>query len=193
MSNSDLIMEFLDEIYPQAYCDDCLATELKIQPRQQVNLLGNKLSMNGKITRQKGICTFCKKQKITNAIIRIKPLAHELNTRSVQESAAILTESTQSTFSQPINIEDIRTQIVRICRRLWDENMKENPPHGISVVINTLKNEYVLPSHQANMMLTICNLRNVYVYENFELGQREVEIARNAWEIIQEWWNKKVN
>jgi hypothetical protein len=40
-------------------------------------------------------------------------------------------------------------------------------------------------------MLTICGLRNVYVYENFELGLKEIEIARNAWIIVQEWWEKK--
>jgi len=41
------------------------------------------------------------------------------------------------------------------------------------------------------MMQTICGLRNLYVYENMELGQREMTIARNAWDIILEWWNKK--
>jgi hypothetical protein len=45
------------------------------------------------------------------------------------------------------------------------------------------------------MMLTLCNLRNVYVYENMELGFREIDIAINALSIIKEWWSnlKAVN
>lgn len=191
MSNSDLIMESLDEIYPHAYCDDCLATELNIRPRQQINQLGNKLSIDGKIIRQKGICSLCKKQKITNSITRNPSPAQEKKAKSTQESATTHVMSSQSPPYQPINIEDLRTQIVRICRRIWDENKKENPPQSISAVITTLRNESILPSHQANMMQTICGLRNLYVYENMELGQREMTIARNAWDIILEWWNKK--
>jgi len=38
-------------------------------------------------------------------------------------------------------------------------------------------------------MLTLCNLRNVYVYENMQLGHREIDIATNALNIIQEWWS----
>ena len=48
----------------------------------------------------------------------------------------------------------------------------------------------MLPSHQANMMLTLCNLRNVYVYENVSMGRKEMDIAVNAYGIVEEWWSK---
>ncbi len=73
-----------------------------------------------------------------------------------------------------INIEQVRTQVVRICRQIWSKQKSESPPHSISAVINTLRNENLLPSHQANMMLTLCNLRNAYVYEGIEMGHREM-------------------
>ena len=90
---------------------------------------------------------------------------------------------------QHFDIEQARTEIVRMCHDIWKEHMHDAPPHSISLVINTLKNDSVLPPHQANMMLTLCNLRNVYVYENMQLGLREVNIAENALSIIQEWWS----
>lgn len=101
MSNSDLIMESLDEIYPHAYCDDCLATELNIRPRQQINQLGNKLSIDGKIIRQKGICSLCKKQKITNSITRNPSPAQEkkskVHSRECNNSCNVFSIPTLST------------------------------------------------------------------------------------------------
>ena len=38
------------------------------------------------------------------------------------------------------------------------------------------------------MMLTICNLRNVYVWDRVPFGDREKVVASAAWEIIDEWW-----
>jgi len=38
------------------------------------------------------------------------------------------------------------------------------------------------------MILTLCELRNGYVYESLELGDREIEIATNAMKIIEDWW-----
>ena len=69
--------------------------------------------------------------------------------------------------------------------------MKEESPHNISKIINKLRDKDHIPSHQANMMLTICNLRNFYVYDGLELGKREKIIAYYAWEIISDW--KKVS
>ena len=37
-------------------------------------------------------------------------------------------------------------------------------------------------------MLTLCNLRNVYVYERMQLGLREMSTAVNARELMVEWW-----
>jgi hypothetical protein len=38
------------------------------------------------------------------------------------------------------------------------------------------------------MMLTLCGLRNVYVYDNKKLGAMETDIGKNALSIIREWW-----
>lgn len=190
MANTDLILEVLDEISPNGYCDDCLSRELGIQPRQQVNRLGNRLFVDGKILRKKESCLSCKKLKITNSISKATLPSQGIIAKPGREDTILQTTSPRSTQTQPIDIENIRTQIVRICHRLWDSNKKESPPRNISVIINTLRSDNLLPSHQANMMLTVCNLRNVYVYENMELGQRELEITKNAWAIIGEWWSK---
>jgi hypothetical protein len=112
MTNTELLLELLDEISPKAYCDDCLSLELRIHPRQQVNQLVNRLGDEGKILRQKGVCSLCKKRKTTNAIIPINLPSQEMNLKSVHESIATYTAATQFIVSPPINIEDIRTQVV---------------------------------------------------------------------------------
>ncbi len=89
-----------------------------------------------------------------------------------------------------LDIEHIRTEIVRMCRHLWHNHRKDSIPRSISRAINSLKEDGVIPSHQANMMLTICGLRNVYVYEEVNLGFKEMTVAESAWWIIMEWWNK---
>jgi len=86
-----------------------------------------------------------------------------------------------------IDIEKIRTKIVHICNDLWKKYKKDNSPHSISAVINILKEEDILPRHQANMMLTLCNLRNSYVYDQIKMGQHEIDVAKNAWAIVEEW------
>ena len=58
----------------------------------------------------------------------------------------------------------------------------------MSALINTLRKEELLPKHQANMMLTLSNLRNVYVYDQVEMGHNEVSVASAAWNIVSEWW-----
>jgi hypothetical protein len=41
------------------------------------------------------------------------------------------------------------------------------------------------------MMLTLCGLRNVFVYEQIRLGKKELSIAQNAWDIVLSWWEEK--
>ena len=86
------------------------------------------------------------------------------------------------------DIERIRTRIVWICREIWRRHHPDEPPRGIAALINQLRNEGLVPAHQANMMLTVCGLRNVQVYERIPLGSRERMIASNAWAIISDWW-----
>jgi len=185
MTNSELILEVLDDIKPSRYCDDCLSDELQIKPRQQVNQICRGLEKRGRIAREKDSCSLCNKQKITNAISFV---ARPLSTgKKTSKSSAHYSPSFQGALD--IDIETLRTKIVRICRAIWSKRKKEIPPRSISIIINILKSEEIIPQHQANMMLTLCSMRNVYVYESFELGQRENSIASNAWSIVSEWWS----
>ena len=86
-------------------------------------------------------------------------------------------------------MEKTRTDIVHICRALWQGSQVGDAPRSISALINQLRNSGVIPNHEANMMLTLCNLRNVHVYEELTLGPRETAIAVNAESIVAEWWD----
>ena len=90
--------------------------------------------------------------------------------------------------SQQVDVERMRTEIVHRCQELWGRARKETPPESVSAFITTLREDKVIPRHQANMMLTICNLRNVYVWDRVPFGDREKAVASAAWEIIDEWW-----
>jgi len=80
---------------------------------------------------------------------------------------------------------------VRICRALWQETKPGEPPRSLAALINGLKGHAILPSHQANIMLTVCDLRNVHVYEGLELQTREMAVAVNATAIITDWWARQ--
>ncbi|HOS11574.1 MAG TPA: hypothetical protein PLL82_08930, partial [Candidatus Aminicenantes bacterium] len=169
------------------YCDDCLSKELNITPRQQVNQICNKFAKAGKIMRNNSICDNCGKQKLSNHIGVEFPFG---------QKAYVLKESiplSKEIFGnlEEFDIEKIRTQVVHICHKIWIEKKEDAAPHSISSVINILKNDHYLPDHQANMMLTLCSMRNECVYDDFKLGDREKAIAINAWKIISDWWGNK--
>ena len=88
-----------------------------------------------------------------------------------------------------LDIEKARTEVVHVCHDVWRRAHGTEPPHSISVVINRLRNDGFLPKLPANMMLTICGLRNVHVYDRQRLSEKELSIALTALELIREWWN----
>ena len=67
MDNSDIILEYLEENRSSEYCDDCISSQLGIKPRAQVNQICNRLSGQGTIKREKGLCALCRKRKLVNA------------------------------------------------------------------------------------------------------------------------------
>jgi hypothetical protein len=89
------------------------------------------------------------------------------------------------------DVESVRTDIVRICRALWLRSQQEEQPRSISVVITQLRSSGTVPQHQANLMLTLCNLRNVHVYEELPLGVHEKAILTHAAAALAEWWAKQ--
>jgi uncharacterized protein YutE (UPF0331/DUF86 family) len=85
----------------------------------------------------------------------------------------------------------MRTGIVRICQELCRKAKIEVAPNdGPAGIISVLKEEQLVPRHEANMMHTICNLRNVYVWEQVELGPNEQAVAAAAWKIVLAWWER---
>lgn len=174
MSHAETILEFLDERKPLAYCDDCLSMETAVAPRQQVYAICTKLFERQTISRAKGVCERCGRNKLVNAMRAPAELHH--------------TETPARIPS--VDVEAMRTSIVRMCQDLAQRNGIEVPAgRGVAALINRLKDEDVIPRHQANMMMTICNLRNVYVWDRVPLGERENVIASAALNIIEEWWN----
>ncbi len=77
--------------------------------------------------------------------------------------------------------------IVRKCRDLWENKYKENPQFGITHMIKTLRDDGIIQKHQANMMFTLVNLRNLYVYDRLELETDEKFVAYHAWKIVKRW------
>lgn len=203
MTNIDLILETLERFMFSSSCDDCLFEQLGIIPRQQVNAICNRLNSQGLIFRKKGLCPHCGRRKLVNSLFKtVEPLSLK-KTISVNESesesaaasvieAPSITEYRLEISESPsfLDIEHIRTRIVRMCHHLWYNHRKAPAPYSISKIINTLREDNTIPSHQANMMLTICGLRNAFVYESLSFGPNEMAVARGAWEIILDWWNK---
>ena len=187
MSQSEEILALLDDLKPKALCDDCLSEELDIQPRQTVNVICRSLNAGGVIARIKTECDRCGKAKITNGFVGTPAR----KTPAIGVTARDDTPTVSINDSSNLDIEKARTEIVRICRTLWKRSKEGDPPRGLATLINLLRNESVLPNHEANMMLTLCNLRNVHVYEGLKLQARELSIAIHAQAIVNEWWAKQ--
>ncbi len=75
----------------------------------------------------------------------------------------------------------------RFCRALWVKHLKGDPPSSLAEMITALRDEELVPAHEANMMHTVRSLRNMLVHENVAFGDHEVTIARAAWQIVCVW------
>lgn len=189
MSRATEILEFLDDVRPQGRCDDCLSSELDIRPRQTVNQVCRMLVEEKKIERTKSEYGRCGNEKITNIYGSMQGSADAV---ALPKFTKPVSEGKTEPADSMLDIEKARTEIVRICRTLWLTSSSEEPPRSLSAMINQLKNNTILPGHEANMMLTVCGLRNVYVYEGKMLKGRELAIAENAFAIIRDWWEERV-
>ena len=69
--------------------------------------------------------------------------------------------------------------------------MNGEQPASLAEVITILRDERVLPAHEANMMHNIRSLRNTLVHENLRFGEDEKTIARASWQIIRRWADRK--
>ncbi len=175
MSESKLIIKFLESIPSRGCCDDCLARKSGIRPRQLVGRICRRLASEGTLVRKKGRCPLGDHTKL------ISTLASKGSRASRRSGASRLPQA------RTLSIEETWRYIDRFCRALWARHMNGEPPASLAESITTLRDEELLPVHQANMMHTIRTLRNLVVHENLEFGEHETTIARAAWEIVRAW------
>jgi len=186
MTHRTEILAFLEDIRPDGRCDDCLSDELDIKPRQSINMTCRPLADAGDITRFKVKCSRCGKVKLVNSFAR----SH--NVQKVRPSVVLQERDVTTTGTLPVvNVESVRTDIVRMCRKLWDQTRSDERPRSISAVITQLKSSGQLPYIQASLMLTLCTLRNASVYEGYELREHEAAVVRHASAALIEWWSEK--
>jgi len=185
MSHAFRILEFLEDIAPSGQCDDCLSAALNIEPRQTINIACRKLAAEGRVDRVSGRCGQCDKEKLINSFATGKLLPAKASANDAVSSLARPAVPQKADLG--IDIERARTEVVRICRDLWAKHQNSAAPRGFAALIVELRNGDILPTHVANMMLTLGGLRNVHVYENVAIDQRALTIAINAQSIIREW------
>ena len=97
------------------------------------------------------------------------------------------TRKTASPAPTKLSIEDAWRYVDRFCRALWMKHMDGESPSSLADIIVTLRDQEVLPNHEASMMHTIRSMRNMVVHENLDFGKHETAIARAAWQIVREW------
>jgi hypothetical protein len=193
MSHALSVLEFLDDIRPSGRCDDCLSDELDIRPRQNINIVCRPLHEAGKIERFKAACPRCGKTKLINTLVDpvrfgTVSIGQAARSPSPNPTPRPVAAAAAPTSVTPLDVEKIRTGIVHICKTVWRETQTEEAPRSIAAIIIQLRTSSAIPNHQANMMLTLCNLRNSHVYEDYPLGPHEMAIAMNAAAIVEDWW-----
>ena len=60
MTVLERVQDFLTRLAPQAACDDCIARELKLTPRQHANHKTRELVKTRPFVRAVGECAICK-------------------------------------------------------------------------------------------------------------------------------------
>ncbi len=170
MSKSDLVVELLKTIPTRRCCDACLSRRTGIRPPRQVKQVCRRLVDLGRLVREKGKCPLGKHTRM-------------LNTLTARRS----TRTRKAAGSAGLGIEDAWRYVDRFCRALWNTHLDTGSPASLAEAITALRDEQIIPAHEANMMHTIRSLRNMVVHEDVDFGDHEIAIARAAWEIIRAW------
>ncbi len=90
-----------------------------------------------------------------------------------------------------LGIEEAWRYVDRFCRALWVKHMETEPPASLAEIITALRDQELVPVHEAGMMHTIRALRNLLVHEDVVFGDHETTIARAAWLIVWAWADKQ--
>ena len=177
MSNADRLMEILEALAPKGLCDDHLALEANIQPRQQVNQLSRRLAEEGLILRAKGNCAHGDVGKLVNSI-RESTLA---------TPGLITTPLGAPREGQGPSVLEAWRRIDRFCRAIWPRRVGRNPPLALNDIISGLRDEGVVPQHSAIMMNPLRIMRNEVGHMDAPIGPREQAISTAAYYIVAEW------
>jgi len=181
-TKTDIVIDFLETQHQDPICDDCISEISRVEPRQQVNQICRRVAKTGNILRSTGTCAICGKTKLCNVLTR---QSHPRNSNNLGKS----TEAgpPYDSIGHVLDIQEMRDHIVRFCRELSRLHDCPSSYTGASRLVIELREANALPSHQANMMLTIYGLRNVFSYEKIKFGSSECTIAQEAWKIIETW------
>ena len=98
MTNTDKIIKCLADNGNQPLCDDCLSSLTKIEPRQAVNQICNKLRLKGRIKRRQSACSSCSDIKLVNTVGDFQPTETFRTSGTTNPGAAF--EGTVKAFSK---------------------------------------------------------------------------------------------
>ncbi len=191
MSNTDRVLKYLRSKPARGGCDDCLARKTGMRARPKVAEACRRLTAEGTLVRKKGKCPLCGHTRVLNSLAP-QPMSSRrgrLKAGPVTRRATGggRTRTPAPPASAALGIEGAWRYVDRFCRALWVQHRKSEPPTSLAELITTLRDQELLPAHEANMMHTIRALRNLVVHENLDFGDHETAIARAAWEIVRAW------
>ncbi len=181
MDNATQVIECLQALPSKGCCDDCLARKTGIRSKQQVSQICRTLAADGTVTRKKGKCPLGDHTKVISTLVAKRVKSSRRSTGSARRG--------RKSFHAPapLGIEDAWRYVDRFCRALWVKHMETQPPASLAEAITVLRDEELVPAHEAGMMHTIRTLRNLLVHEVFVFGDHESMIVQAAWQIIRVW------
>lgn len=89
MGYEEKILEFLGKDR-KSVCDDCLSSNLKIYPRQTVNMICRGLEDKEYLSRERKLCSICRKHKICNTLLREQKIFRRSEALKPEEKDVLL-------------------------------------------------------------------------------------------------------
>lgn len=185
MSSDDRVLAFLRSTPSGAGCDDCISGKARIKPRQEVSRTCRKLVADGKLVRRRAKCPLGNHTKVVNSLVATPARGSRTTAAPRKRSAA------STAAAATLGIEDAWRFVDRFCKALWVKHLKDDPPVSLAECITALRDQELVPAHEANMMHNIRSLRNMLVHENVNFGGHETAIAQASWEIIRAWAQRR--
>jgi len=184
MTNKERIIEILEQS-ADGLCDDCLAKFSEVRPRQQVNQICRALSDRRIITRTNSICTGCSSSKKVNVLKRSNNKIQDLGPELLKIKSEEFSEEKTSSA-----LDKMRREIIKTLNKI--EKIKSSD-RSLAQRISSLRDNNRIPGNIGCLMLTINSFRNLAVYEQYNLSEKEFRVINNCWEIISDWINKLSN